>query len=194
MSLIQTLIKKRGKQEAFEVSYLLALDEINSWAARNDSKIGIGNILSVVRGLGIGVILAYQSDLGGLDKNKQELEQINANVNTTILLKTQSNAIREYFNKKIKKVERIYKEEKLRKSEKSKNNSNEIYLKVEKEEFFREGDLEKLESGEGYIVRNGIAYKFITEYLGEDRYYENDDEIVDLAKTIDFVTLKKLVS
>jgi len=194
MSLIQTLIKKRGKQEAFDVTYLLVLDEINSWAARNEGKIGIGNILSVARGLGMGAILAYQSDLAGLDKEKKEQEQINANVNTTILLKTQSPAIREFFNKIVEKEEKIYKEEKLKNSENSKNSSNETDLKVEKEEFFKEGDLNKLASGEGYFIRNGKAFKFITEYRGEDRFYDSDDEVIDLTKTIDLRTLKQLVS
>ncbi len=192
MSLIQTIIKKRGKQEKFEVSYLLVLDEINSWAARNEGSIGIGNILSVVRGLGIGVLLAYQSSLEGLDKEKKEQEQINSNVNTTILLKTESNPVREYFNEKIKKEEKIYIEEKLRGD--SKNGGDEIAATAEKEDFFKPGMLQELKPGEGYLVRNGTAYPFIAEYLGEDRFYKLDDEPIDLAKTIPLGALENEIA
>jgi len=190
MSLIETLIKKRGKQEAFDLTYLLVMDEINSWAARDEGKIGIGNILSVARGLGIGCIVAYQSDLSGLDKEKREIEQINSNVNTTILLKTQSVAIKDYFNKKVKKRVEYIKEQKIRRSK----NENDIAFQKEEKEFFEEGDLEELASGEGYILKNGTAHKFITEYLGEDRFYENFDECVDLAKTINLIDLKRQIS
>ena len=189
ISLIETLIKKRGKQEAFDLTYLLILDEINSWAAREEGKIGIGNILSVVRGLGVGVILAYQSDLGGLDKEKRELEQINANVNTTILLKSQSTAIREFFNKKVQKKVIAIREEKLNRNEKD----NQINVNFEEKEFFEEGMLESLSSGEGFIVRNGYAYHFITEYRGEKRFYKKDDEVIDLTKTINLQQIIKYI-
>ena len=191
ISLIETLIKKRGKQEAFYLTYLLILDEINSWAARNEGKIGIGNILSVVRGLGIGVILAYQSDLGGLDKEKKELEQINANINTTILLKTQSTAIREFFNKKVQKKVVAIKEEKLNKN--IKKDSSQMGVNFEEKEFFQEGMLENLSGGEGFIVKNGYAYNFLTEYKGEKRFYQKDDEAIDLAKTVDLKQIAKII-
>jgi hypothetical protein len=193
ISMLQLIVKKRGGGKGFDLTYLLILDEINSWL-RAEKPLGLGNILSVIRGLGIGAVVAYQSSLEGLDTGRGvELEQVTANVNTTIALKNNSPKVLEMLNKLVsKKLER--REEERIENEGRRGDKGERRVTAQEKEFFDEDTLTSLASGEGYIIRNGEAAPMVTDYRGEARYLEDEDEPVDLAKMISIEDLKRALS
>jgi hypothetical protein len=192
--MLQLIVKKRGGGKGFDLTYLLILDEINSWL-RAERPLGLGNILSVIRGLGIGAVVAYQSSLEGLDTGRGvELEQVTANVNTTIALKNNSPKVLEMLNKLVSKKLDRREEEIIENEGRTREKRERRRVTAQEKEFFDEDTLTSLASGEGYIIRNGEAAPMVTDYRGEARYLEDEDEPVDLAKMISIEDLRRGLS
>lgn len=170
LSGIRSVAKKRAKSDPLVVPFVVFLDEFNSWSKGID---GFGDLLSVTRSYGLSFWIMFQSDLDKVDDGKNlEAEQILANVNTIFLLKVQSTALIERFNKSLGKVRFFEKEVKEYATSKDEgiiiNNSY-----SEKEEDALPVDVfPKLCSGQGYVITKGGVNKFITSYLPDTTIFE----------------------
>lgn len=190
MSILLLLVKKQGKAPKLEQTYLCIFDEINSWAKGDKENVfGLGDILSVIRGLGMAGIVAHQSSLDSMGKSTSEKEQIQANINTKIVLKTESADIRKELNELVGKKEVKYRKDKI----KAKNSRSDDDTDVIEREHFTKEVLGSLWSGQGYLVRNKVVEKMVTYYLPNKRYSVLDEETIPVTKTIDLDTLKKMI-
>jgi hypothetical protein len=188
MAVLNLLVKKQGKAPKLEHTFLGIFDEINSWAkGEKENVFGLGDILSVVRGLGIAGIVAHQSSLDSMGKKTSEKEQLQANINTKIVLKTESSDIIKELNDLVGKKEIKYKRDKV----KTKNLKSDTDTDVVERDFFTKENLGSLWAGQGYIIRNRVIEKMITYYLPNKRYSHLDEETIDITKTIDYDSLIK---
>lgn len=159
-------------------TFMVFLDEINSWAKGGEGEtLGVGDIMSVLRGAGISCAVAHQTSLMSMDTGKGiEQDQIEGNTNITILLKTLSPKImrelNEHYSKQIKLVTNDKGENK-----ESKNASNQsIEVSLREENFLLAEDIESLNPGQGYILKNGQKQKFIVEMIKSTKYSIKDDK------------------
>lgn len=159
-------------------TFMVFLDEINSWAKGGEGEtLGVGDIMSVLRGAGISCAVAHQTSLMSMDSGKSiEQDQIEGNTNITILLKTLSPKIMREINEHYPKVIRKVINEKGENRE-AKNASNQgIDVSLREENFILAGDIEALNPGQGYFLKNGQKQKFIVEMVKSSKYSKKDDK------------------
>jgi hypothetical protein len=200
MSLIDILVERRGKAHKSDTTLQIILDEVNSWLKnkKQDEEKGVGNLMSVARGLNISFNLGFQSDLKETMKST-EASQMMSNANTIIALKTVDKDIRKALNEQLPKVRRLVAEETAanamsENSAKSKqNNQSERIKYTEKEEdFFADSTLlERLKNGEGYIIRQGVAKKFITHFANIKNIYKKETDAVLLNRYVSAEQIQK---
>ncbi len=193
VSTLNLLAERRGKDFIPDTTTLVILDEINSWLkTKNNQSYQIGDLLSVIRGLYMGAVLSFQSDLketmGSIDNS-----QIIANVKTIISLKLEDVELVKLLNSKVQKVEKIILEESMKRDKtlkKSQNNEDSKLSKSE-EDFFRPEMLSNIKNGEGYIIRNSIASPFMAKYMVQKSLYKTAKDDVVLNRYVDVDVIRK---
>ncbi|SFP96152.1 restriction endonuclease [Hydrogenimonas thermophila] len=192
---LQLLVKKQAKAYKLEQTHLCILDEINSWAKGRDGEVlGLGDVMSVIRGLGLAGIIAYQSDLESLDMGKGiEAGQAEANANTIITLKNNDNKIIKKLNERVPKRLVRRKKDEIRMKNSSKNNSEIVTIEEKEEDFFKAGMLQSLKAGQGYIIRENRAEKMITYYLANKMYSKKNEATLPITKTMSLDQIKRIV-
>lgn len=159
-------------------TFMVFLDEINSWAKGGDNEtLGVGDIMSVLRGAGISCAVAHQTSLMSMDAGKGiEQDQIEGNSNITILLKTLSPKIVRELNEHYPKQLKLVISDKGENKE-SKNASNQsIDLQIREENAFDPVELEALNPGQGFILKNGQKQRFIVEMVNSAKYSKKGDK------------------
>jgi len=194
IGILKLLIKKQSRAVRDNDTYLVVLDEINSWAkSGKDGVVGIGDILSVIRGLDMGAIIAHQSDLTSMDgATGIEKSQIEANIGTTIVLQNSDTAITESVNKKLEKKFVYYEKEIVRVNAKDGDNKN-IDYEMREEDALKHSLLNSLNTGQGYLIRKGNYAKMISYYSSNLKYSKYSEEIIPINKTIGEEELRKFV-
>lgn len=187
IGILKLLIKKQARAQKEKDTFLVVLDEINSWVkGGKDSNVGIGDILSVIRGLGMGAIVAHQSDLNSMDgATGIEKSQVEANVATTILLQNSDASITESINKKLDKSFVYYEKESLRQNIKDDENTYTTDYEMREEDALRHDILTGLNTGQGYIIRRGHYKKMISYYANSVKYSKFSEEIIPINKTVE---------
>lgn len=183
LSMIRMFAKKRAKAKPLKVPYMVFCDEFNSWSK---GITGFADLMSVTRGYGISFVLMYQSNLNKIDDGKGiEADQILANTNTIILLKTQDDKIIKQINEKLRKQEVAVRDE-LKEHENRKQDGSEqekSYNYKERNRLEPE-DITNLKSGQGYIITSGLMGKMVTSYIADKTTFEPDVDtnlpIIDL--------------
>lgn len=161
-------------------TFMVFLDEINSWAKGGEGEtLGVGDIMSVLRGAGISCAVAHQTSLMSMDSGKSiEQDQIEGNTNITILLKTLSPKIMKELNEHYKKEVKLVISDKGENKE-SKNASNQgIDVSIREENFFDSAEIEAFNPGQGYIIKNGKKQKFIVEMVNSAKFSLKKDKTV----------------
>jgi len=182
MAVLNLLIKKQGKAPRLEQTFLAIFDEVNSWAKGSQEDVfGLGDILSVVRGLGMAGIVAHQSSLDSMGKNTSEREQVQANINTKIVLKTESTDIIREINELVGKREVKYYKDKIKNVKSISDDDAEI---VERD-YFKKETLGSLWAGQGFFIRNRVVQEMVTYYLPDRRFGRLDEETIPVTKTIE---------
>lgn len=183
IGILKFLIKKQSRAHKDDDTYLIVLDELNSWAkGSKDEVVGIGDILSVIRGLGFGAIVAHQSDLNSMDGTGIEKSQVEANVGTTIVLKNSDEKISESINKKLKKKHVYYERETRQRAENEKMRDSDYDMR--EEDALHHSVLTSLNTGQGYFIRNGQFEKMVTVPATSIKYSDNSIEYVPINKFI----------
>lgn len=192
ISILSLLMERKGKDYKADNTSLILLDEINSWLKTSqDESYNLGNILSVCRGLGFGAVLSFQSSLketlGSVDAS-----QVFASTKTIIALKLEDEDLIEKINKKTSKVQKLELTEHLhsQKFDKNKTNEDSAFTKSE-EDYFKPTMLSTIKKGEGYIVRNSNAHKFVANYINQENMYHMDKDEIMLQRYISEEQLKK---
>ena len=193
VSTLNLLAERRGKDFIPDTTTLVILDEINSWLkTKNNQSYQIGDLLSVIRGLYMGAVLSFQSDLretmGSIDNS-----QIIANVKTIIALKLEDVELVKLLNSKVQKVEKITLEESMKRDKtlkKSQNNEDSKLSKSE-EDFFKPEMLSNIKNGEGYIIRNSTATPFMAKYMVQKSLYKTAKDDVVLNRYVDVDVIRK---
>lgn len=193
VSTLNLLAERRGKDFIPDTTTLVILDEINSWLkTKNNQSYQIGDLLSVIRGLYMGAVLSFQSDLketmGSIDNS-----QIIANVKTIISLKLEDVELIKLLNSKVQKVEKITLEESMKREKnlkKSHNNEDSRLSKTE-EDFFKPEMLSNIKNGEGYIIRNSVASAFMAKYMTQKSLYKTAKDDVVLNRYVDVDVIRK---
>lgn len=193
VSTLNLLAERRGKDYIPDTTTLVILDEINSWLKiKNNQSYQIGDLLSVIRGLYMGAVLSFQSDLketmGSIDNS-----QIIANVKTIISLKLEDVELIKLLNSKVQKIEKITLEESMKKDKNlkgSQNNEDSRLVKSE-EDFFKSEMLSNIKNGEGYIIRNSIASPFMAKYMVQKSLYKTAKDDVVLNRYVDVDVVRK---
>ena len=193
VSTLNLLAERRGKDFVPDTTTLVILDEINSWLKiKNNQSYQIGDLLSVIRGLYMGAVLSFQSDLketiGSVDNS-----QIIANVKTIISLKLEDVELINLLNSKVQKVEKITLEESMKREKnlkRSQNNEDSRLVKSE-EDFFKPEMLSNIKNGEGYIIRNSIASPFMAKYMVQKSLYKTTKDDVVLNRYVDVDVIRK---
>lgn len=195
ISLLNSLLERRGKDYKSDTTSLVLLDEINSWLkTKKDKSFDIGDILSVIRGLNMAAVLFFQSSLkktlGEVDSS-----QVFANTNTIITLRLTDEELIEDLNKKVEKVKKLELEENQHKNYNSKNKNQPTteeskYTKSE-EDYFKPQMLSSIKKGEGFIIRNGQVAKFMANYINQTPMYKTEKDEVFLNRYISLEDLKK---
>ncbi len=185
ISSLNLLSERRGKDYIPDTTTLVILDEINSWLkTKNQKSYGLGDILSVIRGLYMGAVLSFQSDtketMGSVDNS-----QIIANVKTHITLKNEDVELIKLLNEKVSKVDKYEVEETLEKTQSTKKTQQEKIKVIKKEEdFFKPEMLSSIKNGEGYIIRNSIAQPFMSKFLIQESLYETSKDEIRLNRYV----------
>jgi len=194
IGILKMLIKKQSRAEKEKDTYLIVLDEINSWAkGGKDGVVGIGDILSVIRGLGMGAIIAHQSDLNSMDgATGIEKSQVEANIGTTIVLQNSDVQITETLNKKLEKEFVYYEKEVVRVNTKEDESKN-IDYEMKEEDALKHNVLNALNTGQGYLIRRGNYEKMISYYSSNLKYSKYSEEIIPINKTISEEEIRKFV-
>lgn len=173
LSMIRMFAKKRAKEKPLKVPYMVFCDEFNSWSK---GITGFADLMSVTRGYGISFALMYQSNLNKIDDGKGiEADQILANTNTIILLKTQDDKIVKQINEKLRRQEVAIRDE-LKEHEGRKEDGTEQEKRYDNKERDRIEfeDVTNLKSGQGYIITSGLIGKMITSYIVDKTTFEQD--------------------
>lgn len=196
VSLLNTLLERRGKDYKADVTSLVLFDEVNSWLkTKKDKSYNIGDIQSVIRGLNMALVLSFQSSLketlGSVDAS-----QVMATTNTIITLKLTDDDLIESLNKKVSKVKKLELEENQHRNYSSKNknqpNTDESKYTKSEEDFFKSrGMLSSIKKGEGFIIRNGHVGKFMSNYINQTPMYKTEKDEVMLNRYISLEDLKK---
>ena len=161
-------------------TFMVFLDEINSWAKGGEGEtLGVGDIMSVLRGAGISCAVAHQTSLMSMDSGKSiEQDQIEGNTNITILLKTLSPKIMKELNEHYKKEVKLVINDKGENKE-SKNASNQgIDVSTREESYFDSAEIEAFNPGQGYIIKNGKKQKFIVEMINSTKFSKKKDKTI----------------
>lgn len=193
VSTLNLLAERRGKDFILDTTTLVILDEINSWLkTKNNQSYQIGDLLSVIRGLYMGAVLSFQSDLketmGSVDNS-----QIIANVKTIISLKLEDVELIKLLNSKVQKVEKIILEESMKRDKnlKKSHNNEDSKLSKSEEDFFKPEMLSNIKNGEGYIIRNSIASPFMAKYIVQKSLYKTAKDDVVLNRYVDIDVIRK---
>ncbi|MFW3399254.1 hypothetical protein [Aliarcobacter butzleri] len=193
VSILNLLAERRGKDFIPDITTLVILDEINSWLkTKNNQSYQIGDLLSVIRGLYMGAVLSFQSDLketmGSIDNS-----QIIANVKTIISLKLEDVGLIKLLNSKVQKVEKITLEESMKRDKtlKKSHNNEDSKLSKSEEDFFKPEMLNNIKNGEGYIIRNSIASPFMAKYMTQKSLYKTAKDDVILNRYVDADVIRK---
>ena len=193
VSTLNLLAERRGKDFIPDTTTLVILDEINSWLkTKNNQSYQIGDLLSVIRGLYMGAVLSFQSDLketmGSIDNS-----QIIANVKTIISLKLEDVELIKLLNSKVQKVEKITLEESMKRDKnlKKSHNNEDSKLSKSEEDFFKPEMLSNIKNGEGYIIRNSIASPFMAKYMTQKSLYKTAKDDVALNRYVDIDVIRK---
>ena len=193
VSTLNLLAERRGKDFIPDTTTLVILDEINSWLkTKNNQSYQIGDLLSVIRGLYMGAVLSFQSDLketmGSIDNS-----QIIANVKTIISLKLEDVELIKLLNSKVQKVEKITLEESMKRDKnlKKSHNNEDSKLSKSEEDFFKPEMLSNIKNGEGYIIRNSIASPFMAKYMVQKSLYKTTKDDVALNRYVDIDVIRK---
>ena len=105
-----------------------------------------------------------------------EQDQIEGNTNITILLKTLSPKIMRELNEHYPQQIKLVINDKGENKE-SKNASNQsIEVSPREENFLLAEDIESLNPGQGYILKNGQKQRFIVEMIKSTKYSIKDDK------------------
>lgn len=186
VSVLNLLAERRGKDYIPDTTTLVVLDEINSWLkSKNNQSYQIGDLLSVIRGLQMGAVLSFQSDIketmGSVDNS-----QIIANVKTIISLKLEDTELLKLLNSKVEKVEKIVLDESLKRDRNSKKSENDANTRITKSEddFFKPAMLNEIKNGEGFIVRNSKAQAFMSKYMVQKSLYKTQKDDVFLNRFV----------
>ena len=193
VSTLNLLAERRGKDFIPDTTTLVILDEINSWLkTKNNQSYQIGDLLSVIRGLHMGAVLSFQSDLretmGSIDNS-----QIIANVKTIIALKLEDVELVKLLNSKVQKVEKITLEESMKRDKtlKESQNNEDSKLSKSEEDFFKPEMLSNIKNGEGYIIRNSTATPFMAKYMVQKSLYKTAKDDVVLNRYVDVDVIRK---
>ena len=193
VSTLNLLAERRGKDFIPDTTTLVILDEINSWLkTKNNQSYQIGDLLSVIRGLHMGAVLSFQSDLretmGSIDNS-----QIIANVKTIIALKLEDVELVKLLNSKVQKVEKITLEESMKRDKtlKESQNNEDSKLSKSEEDFFKPEMLSNIKNGEGYIIRNSTATPFMAKYMVQKSLYKTAKDDVVLNRYVDVDVVRK---
>ena len=193
VSTLNLLAERRGKDFIPDTTTLVILDEINSWLkTKNNQSYQIGDLLSVIRGLYMGAVLSFQSDLretmGSIDNS-----QIIANVKTIIALKLEDVELVKLLNSKVQKVEKITLEESMKRDKtlKESQNNEDSKLSKSEEDFFKPEMLSNIKNGEGYIIRNSTATPFMAKYMVQKSLYKTAKDDVVLNRYVDVDVIRK---
>lgn len=194
ISFLNALLERRGKDYKSDTTSLILLDEINSWLkTKRDKSFDIGDILSVIRGLNMAAVLSFQSSLkktlGEVDSS-----QVFANTNTIISLKLTDEDLIEALNKKVKKLKKLELEESQHSvdtNKKSQNKTEDIKYNKSEEDYFKPEMLANIKKGEGFIIRNGYASKFMSNYINQPNMYKTKKDEVLLNRYISIEEIKK---
>lgn len=186
VSVLNLLAERRGKDYVPDTTTLVVLDEINSWLkSKNNQSYQIGDLLSVIRGLHMGAVLSFQSDIretmGSVDNS-----QIIANVKTIISLKLEDTELIKLLNSKVEKVEKIVLDESLKRDKNSKKSENDANTRINKseEDFFKPAMLNEIKNGEGFIIRNSKAQPFMSKYMVQKSLYKTQKDDVMLNRFV----------
>ena len=195
VSLLNSLLERRGKDYKSDTTSLVLLDEINSYLkTKKDKSFDIGDILSVIRGLNMAAVLSFQSSLkktlGEVDSS-----QVFANTNTIITLRLTDEELIEDLNKKVAKVKKLELEENQHKEYNPKNKNQPTtdeskYTKSE-EDYFKPQMLSSIKKGEGFIIRNGQVAKFMSNYIKQAAMYKTEKDEVMLNRYISLEDMKR---
>lgn len=193
ISLLNVLLERRGKSYISDTTTLCILDEINSWLKTKDNKsYDLGDILSVIRGLNMGAVLSFQSDL---KKTLGEVDasQVFANVNTIIALRLTDTELLKKINEQLPKREVYTMETTVSLNSNSKNStkSNEKRFNREEKDYLMIEQLKQIKKGEGFLIRNATAAPFMAKFIAQPKLYKTSKDPVRLIKYIDLETLKK---
>lgn len=194
ISFLNALLERRGKDYKSDTTTLILLDEINSWLkTKRDKSFDIGDIMSVIRGLNMAAVLSFQSSLkktlGEVDSS-----QVFANTNTIISLKLTDEDLIEALNKKVKKLKKLELEESQHSvdtNKKSQNKTEDIKYNKSEEDYFKPEMLANIKKGEGFIIRNGHASKFMSNYINQPNMYKTKKDEVLLNRYISIEEIKK---
>lgn len=193
ISLLNVLLERRGKSYKSDTTTLCILDEINSWLKTKDNKsYDLGDIMSVIRGLNMGAVLSFQSDL---KKTLGEVDasQVFANVNTIIALRLTDTELLKKINEQLPKRE-VYTMEttvSLKSSGKSTPKNNEKRFNREEKDYLMIEQLKQIKKGEGFLIRNATVAPFMAKFIAQPKLYKTSKDPVKLIKYIDLKTLKK---
>lgn len=160
-------------------TFMVFLDEINSWAKGGEGEtLGVGDIMSVLRGAGISCAVAHQTSLMSMDMGKGiEQDQVEGNTNITILLKTLSPKIIRELNEHYPKEVKLAINDKGENYE-NKNSSPQINLNLREVNAFEPEEIEALNPGQGYILKNGQKAKFIVEMVNSTKFSQKNDKSI----------------
>ncbi|WP_323587749.1 type IV secretory system conjugative DNA transfer family protein [Aliarcobacter butzleri] len=193
VSTLNLLAERRGKDFIPDTTTLVILDEINSWLkTKKNQSYQVGDLLSVIRGLYMGAVLSFQSDLketmGSVDNS-----QIIANVKTIISLKLEDVELIKLLNSKVQKVEKITLEENMKREKnlKKSHNNEDSKLTKSEEDFFKPEMLSNIKNGEGYIIRNSTATPFMAKYMTQKSLYKTAKDDVVLNRYVDVDVIRK---
>jgi hypothetical protein len=187
ISILSSLSERRGKTHKSDTTMLAILDEVNSWLKNSkDEDKGVGDLMSVIRGLKIGCVMGFQSDLTKTMK-ETEASQVFANFNTHVVLKLEDEDLIEKYNKKITET-KSYELEETAANAMSENSKNKNQSQQERgrftakdEKFFKDQrSLRSLKNGAGWIIRNGAAKRFHAFYENQKTMYKDETENIEL--------------
>lgn len=196
---IVAMYEKAKDRKPLKTPFSIFLDEFNSWAFRIE---GLGNLLSQTREQKLSFLLGFQSDLDKTDEGKGfEKEQLFANINNYVILKTQSPQLIKYFQENFPKKKIMKQNDNLYIQNADTQDKEDIQM--EEKNCFEQEDLENLAPGECYfkfgaeVIRGCTQYTELPEFLEDDEM--NDIEEDDIDRPLPFelqtkITPQKLLS
>lgn len=174
LSTIRMVAKERGTKKGLLFPYPIFLDEFNSWSKGIE---GFPDLMSVTRSLGFSFFIMHQSELSKIDDGKGiESNQARANMNITILLKTEDEKVAKEIIEKLGKVKKVKKELKIDWGGKEDSGIHHSY-REEETDAITAADVSNLKPGQAYAIVGGKAYKMVTSFIMDNTVYEIDDEL-----------------